>query len=80
MLFRSIKAKKPKMQTEINFDAPVVNNIASSRTAETVEFEEVRANPALFEEIFPMVQGWGISREVLQLLIETQPEDAVRNG
>ena len=75
-----IKAKKPKMQTEINFDAPVVNNIASSRTAETVEFEEVRANPALFEEIFPMVQGWGISREVLQLLIETQPEDAVRNG
>ena len=27
-----------------------------------------------------MVQGWGISREVLQLLIETQPEDAIRNG
>ncbi len=77
-----IKAKKPKMQTEINFDAPAVNNAASerSRTAETAEFEEVRANPALFEEIFPMVQGWGISREVLQLLIETQPEDAVRNG
>ena len=83
-----IKAKKPKIQTEIDFNTPllhsngVMNNGVShrNRAVETVEFEEVRANPALFEEIFPMVQGWGISREVLQLLIETQPEDAIRNG
>ena len=27
-----------------------------------------------------MVRGWGISGEVLQLLIETQPEESVRNG
>ena len=115
-----IKAKKPKMQTELNFDAPptfaqttpsvnrpstpskntfqtaetidfdtpslhsngAMNNgvLHRNREIENVEYEEVRTNPALFEEIFPMVQGWGISREVLQLLIETQPEDAVRNG
>ncbi len=83
-----IKAKKPKIQTEIDFNTPsahsngVMNNGVShrNRAVETVEFEEVRTNPVLFEEIFPMVQGWGISREVLQLLIETQPEDAIRNG
>ena len=34
----------------------------------------------LFAEIFMKVKGWGISSEVLQLLIETQPEEALRNG
>ncbi len=90
---RLIKGKKPKIQTEIDFDMPTeVSKPVTSRTmlhaseknlishAETVEFEEVRTNPALFEEIYPMVRGWGISGEVLQLLIETQPEEAVRNG
>jgi plasmid replication initiation protein len=77
-----IKAKKPKAQTEIDFDTtpsvPKHNN--SFQNAETVDFEEVKGNSALFEEIFPMVKGWGIGKEILQLLIETQPEEAVRNG
>ena len=34
----------------------------------------------LFAEIFMKVKGWGISSEVLQLLIETQSEEALRNG
>ena len=34
----------------------------------------------LFGEIYPQVEGWGVGSEVLQLLIETQPEDALRNG
>jgi hypothetical protein len=34
----------------------------------------------LFDEIYPQIEGWGIDREVLNLLIETQPEDAIRNG
>ena len=34
----------------------------------------------LFGEIYPQVEAWGVGSEVLQLLIETQPEDALRNG
>lgn len=99
-----IKAKKPKVQTEIDFDVPTIlqntspspsNRDASTvnpankpivqqknnfQQAETIDFEEIKVNPALFDDIFPMVRGWGISREVLQLLIETQPEEAIRNG
>ncbi len=95
-----IKAKKPKIQTEIDFNAPTVLSTPPSpnqqeapsvlkapippksrvETAETVDFEEIKTNPALFDEIFPRVKGWGISREVLFLLMETQPEDAIRNG
>ena len=96
-----IKAKKPKVQAEIDFDAPpIIQNTAPSvnnrdtspvnkpntaqknnfQQAETIDFEEIKVNPALFDDIFPLVRGWGISREVLQLLIETQPEEAIRNG
>lgn len=85
-----IKAKKPKMQTEIDFDMPTelknpINkpNVPQKNTyivAENAEYEDIKGNPALFDEIFPMVKGWGIGKEILQLLIETQPEEAVRNG
>jgi plasmid replication initiation protein len=44
------------------------------------DLDDTVVNAALFKEILPLVQGWGISVEVLQLLIETQPEDAIRNG
>ena len=98
-----IKAKKPKMQTELNFDAPptfaqttpfpkesgfrssTVNRPSTPskntfQTAETIGFEEVKFNQAVFDDIFQKVKGWAISREVLQLLFETQPEDAIKNG
>jgi plasmid replication initiation protein len=97
-----IKAKKPKAQTEIDFDTPttlvqptptpsirvtastVPKASISPKTAvpiaETIDFEEIKTNSAFFDDIFPAVKGWGISREVLHLLIETQPEDAIRNG
>lgn len=85
-----IKAKKPKMQTEIDFDMPTelknpINkpNVPQKNTyivAENAEYEDIKGNPALFDEIFPMVKGWGIGKEILQLLIETQTEEAVRNG
>jgi hypothetical protein len=44
------------------------------------DLDDTVVNAALFKELLPLVQGWGISPEVLQLLIETQPEDAIRNG
>jgi hypothetical protein len=44
------------------------------------DLDDTVVNVALFKEILPLVQGWGIGPEVLQLLIETQPEDAIRNG
>ena len=86
-----IKAKKPKIQTEIDFDMPIeVKNPVVTKpsvpqknnyiVAENAEYEDIKGNPALFDEIFPMVKGWGIGKEILQLLIETQPEEAVRNG
>jgi plasmid replication initiation protein len=34
----------------------------------------------LFRELLPEILSLGISTEVLQLLVETQPEDALRNG
>ncbi|MBL7813846.1 MAG: replication initiation protein [Saprospiraceae bacterium] len=90
---KALKAKKKVSQVELDFDTPSVekNNVHSisktppsvkpnSFTAETIDFEEVRFNSSLFEEVFPMVKGWNISHEVLQLLIETQPEEAVRDG
>ncbi len=45
---------------------------------EDAESEEVL--PTLFNEIFPKVEKWGVSREVLTLLIETQPEEAILTG
>lgn len=45
---------------------------------EDAESEEVL--PTLFNEIFPKVEKWGVSREVLTLLIETQPEEAILSG
>ena len=37
-------------------------------------------NSDLFEEIFPQVKHWGVSVEVLNLLVETQPEEYIREG
>ena len=37
-------------------------------------------NSDLFEEIFPQVKHWGVSVEVLNLLVETQPEQYIREG
>jgi plasmid replication initiation protein len=34
----------------------------------------------LYTELLPQILSLGISTEVLQLLVETQPEDALRNG
>lgn len=38
------------------------------------------AQTPLYTELLPQVLSLGISTEVLQLLVETQPEDALRNG
>ncbi len=40
----------------------------------------ISSSLSLFDEIYQQIEGWGIDREVLNLLIETQPEDAIRNG
>lgn len=37
-------------------------------------------NNDLFGEIFPQVKQWGVSVEVLNLLVETQPEEYIREG
>jgi plasmid replication initiation protein len=34
----------------------------------------------LIDAIYPELEKWGIDKEVLQLLIDTQPEDAIRDG
>ena len=84
-----IKTKKSKIQTEIDFDNPIVPSkiiapnsrpIHTYQAVQNVDFEEIKINQALFDEVFNSVKGWGISKEVLQLLIETQPEEAVRSG
>jgi plasmid replication initiation protein len=90
---RQPKTKKTKLQGEFDFDNPPIIAAEPSQDTPSVsgakkrsvdtedaEFEELATNPALFDAIFPRVKGWGISREVLQLLIDTQSEEAVRNG
>lgn len=45
---------------------------------EDAEAEEVPQT--FFNEIFPKVEKWGVSREVLSLLIDTQTEEAIQTG
>ena len=45
---------------------------------EDAESEEVPQT--LFNEIFPKVEKWGVSREVLSLLMDTQTEEAIQTG
>ncbi len=80
------KQKKIKiLQPMLDFgvvEEPAINGILKSPPAEgyiNIDAENLKSN-TLFEEIFPLVKHWGVSVEVLNLLIETQPEAAIREG
>ena len=46
----------------------------------TIDAESEEVPQTVFNELFPKVEKWGVSREVLNLLIDTQPEEALRTG
>jgi plasmid replication initiation protein len=84
-----IHANQPKSQEveEQNaiYKARKVENPNQKSLFEKIEVVDnqvvvVSSSILLFDEIYPQIEGWGIDREVLNLLIETQPEDAIRNG
>ncbi len=71
------KQKKIKiLQPTLNFgmvEEPSVN-LAGGNYGETI------INSELANEILPQVKHWGVSIEVLNLLVDTQPEAAIREG
>ncbi len=52
---------------------------ADAHFSQNTEGAEDAQSP-LYTALLPQVLSLGISTEVLQLLVETQPEDAIRNG
>lgn len=66
------KSKKtvPDNQKSLFDNVEMINN----------EVVVVSSSLYLMEEIYPELEKWGIDKEVLTLLIETQPEDAIRDG
>lgn len=84
-----IHANQPKNQEveeeQVKYKSKKVENPNQKNLFDKVEIIDnqvvvLASSLTLFDEIYPTIEGWGIDSEVLKLLIETQPEDAIRNG
>jgi plasmid replication initiation protein len=59
---------------------PPVDGVSDKNSEPNTEGVGEETQSILFAELLPDILALGISSEVLQLLAETQPEDALRNG
>jgi plasmid replication initiation protein len=50
------------------------------KDAQTEQFVITEKPKSFFDEVFAKVENWGISKEVLSLLIDTQPEEIIINS
>lgn len=77
------KQKKVKvLQPVLDFgivEEPAFSN-GGGVVREGANEDNILRNQVLFEEFFPQVKDWGVSSEVLNLLIDTQPVGAIREG
>lgn len=71
-----IKTKKSRKVQDPNQQNLFLNNLKVIDNQAVVISESLR----LMEEIYPLIEHWGIDKEVLQLLIDTQTEASIRNG
>jgi Initiator Replication protein len=77
--FEYEELKERKKVTGLIFH--IFENEPTWMQATQAEYTIEPSEPITFsEELFMKVEKWGISKEVVSLLIDSQPEEAIRNG